>query len=87
MIKQFRLFACIAFAAMASCMHVFASRIETVCMAIKDVAVAAFKLARQEADGFAVEKLQITKAKAFTLRIEKRETPVVTSSWRMCPSV
>lgn len=27
------------------------------------------------------------KFKAFTQRIEKRERPVVTSSWRMCPSI
>ncbi len=28
----------------------------------------------------------IVQAKAFVLRIAKRERPVVTSSWRMCPS-
>jgi len=26
-------------------------------------------------------------AKAFVLRIAKRERPVVTASWRMCPSI
>lgn len=26
-------------------------------------------------------------ARAFSTRIEKRERPVVTSSWRMCPSI
>jgi hypothetical protein len=27
------------------------------------------------------------KAKAFALRIAKRDRPVVTASWRMCPSI
>jgi hypothetical protein len=34
-----------------------------------------------------VSKVPMVKAKAFSQRIMKRERPVVTSSWRMCPSV
>jgi len=29
----------------------------------------------------------LAQAKAFTLRLIKRERPVVTASWRMCPSI
>jgi hypothetical protein len=31
--------------------------------------------------------IRIVQAKAFVQRIAKRERPVVTSSWRMCPSI
>ncbi len=39
-----------------------------------------------------VERMQapsvrLVQAKAFVLRIAKRERPVVTSAWRMCPSI
>lgn len=29
----------------------------------------------------------LVQAKAFVLRLAKRERPVVTASWRMCPSI
>lgn len=31
--------------------------------------------------------LPLYRAKQFTRRIEKRERPVLSSSWRMCPSI
>ncbi len=33
------------------------------------------------------ETAPFVRARAFVLRIAKRERPVVTSSWRMCPSI
>ena len=30
---------------------------------------------------------ELVQAKSFTQRIEKRERPVLTGSWRMCPSI
>lgn len=30
--------------------------------------------------------VQLVQAKAFVMRLAKRERPVVTSAWRMCPS-
>jgi hypothetical protein len=34
----------------------------------------------------ALPAVRQVQAKAFKARIEKRERPVVTNSWRMCPS-
>lgn len=47
-------------------------------------AFAAFGAKAETGTGPAVQRVQ---AKAFQRRIEKRERPVVTSTWRMCPSI
>ena len=39
------------------------------------------------ADGLKSPVVMLVQAKAFVLRLAKRERPVVTSSWRMCPSI
>lgn len=37
-------------------------------------------------ESMAAPAVQLVQAKAFVLRLAKRERPVVTASWRMCPS-
>ncbi|MEO8021084.1 hypothetical protein [Polaromonas sp.] len=46
----------------------------------------AFKLAGGEDEGEAQPAVMLVQAKAFVLRLAKRERPEVTGSWRMCPS-
>ena len=45
-----------------------------------------FKLAARDADGFARLAVPLIQAKAFVMRLAKRERPELTGSWRMCPS-
>lgn len=45
-----------------------------------------FKLAGREDEGEAKPAVVLVQAKVFVLRLAKRERPVMTSSWRMCPS-
>lgn len=53
--------------------------------AARDVVLRGFELALQTT---AVRQAAVLllQAKAFVLRLIKRERPVVTASWRMCPS-
>lgn len=53
--------------------------------AVRDVVLYGFELAAQKT---AVRQpaVLLLQAKAFVLRLIKRERPVVTASWRMCPS-
>lgn len=45
-----------------------------------------FKLFGGEDEGEAKPAVLLIQAKAFVMRLAKRERPVLTSSWRMCPS-
>jgi hypothetical protein len=84
--------ACLAVSALvsASCREVFA--VTRVAYAfVKDLAhafvVRAVEIvAPKDAEAKAPAVL-LVRAKAFVQRIVKRERPVVTASWRMCPSI
>ena len=45
-----------------------------------------FALAAGEGKGIAKPGVMLVQAKAFVVRLAKRERPVMTGSWRMCPS-
>lgn len=45
-----------------------------------------FALAATKSDARTPVPVPLVQAKAFVLRLAKRERPVLTSSWRMCPS-
>lgn len=55
--------------------------------AVKDWMLDGFKLVAGEASDLNPVSIRIVQAKAFVLRIIKRERPVLSSSWRMCPSI
>jgi hypothetical protein len=52
---------------------------------VRDVFLHGFELAAQTAT-VRQPAILLVQAKAFVLRLAKRERPVVTTSWRMCPS-
>jgi len=52
----------------------------------KSFVLDACALATDETSGVSKPSVQRVQAKAFVQRLAKRERPVVTSSWRMCPS-
>jgi hypothetical protein len=90
--KSFRtLFAVIALAAasaIALATDILAPAVTAVRRAagvFRDFILGALELAHQPA---AVRQpaVLLVQAKAFVLRLIKRERPVVTASWRMCPS-
>jgi hypothetical protein len=78
------LLACASLA--AACYHAVADPIVAVCRMTKSFLLDACALAANEGSGVAKPAVQRVQAKAFVQRIEKRERPVLTSSWRMCPS-
>lgn len=85
--RSFLAIALLACAALAvACYHAVADPIVAVCRMAKSVVLDAFKLAGTEGVGFALPAVMLVQAKTFVLRLAKRERPVVTSSWRMCPS-
>lgn len=47
----------------------------------------AFALASPEAEAQRKPQVYFVQARAFVARLVKRERPVLTNSWRMCPSV
>ncbi|WP_140838145.1 hypothetical protein [Variovorax guangxiensis] len=54
---------------------------------IKAIFLNGFKLAaRSYGEGFARPQVLFVQARAFVLRLAKRERPQVSGSWRMCPS-
>ena len=54
---------------------------------LETVTLDAFKLAAAKDDGKAASVVMFAQSKAFVLRIIKRERPVISADWRMCPSV
>lgn len=86
--RSFMAIALLACAALAStCYHAVADPIVAVCRVAKLVVMDAFKLAANESREVAKPVVQMVQAKAFVQPIEKRERPVVTGAWRMCPSI
>lgn len=57
---------------------------------VKDFAVkavnTAFQMDKQAQDVRSPAIVALVQAKAFVIRLAKRERPVITSTWRMCPS-
>lgn len=53
---------------------------------LKDWALDGLALASAAADKLAPPAVVLVQAKAFVLRLTKRDRPVITASWRMCPS-
>lgn len=85
--RSFLAIALLACASLAfACYHAVADPIVAVYRMAKSVVLDAFKLAGIEGVGFALPAVVLVQAKAFVLRMAKRERPVVTNSWRMCPS-
>lgn len=69
-----------ALAAPAVALAVSASR------ALKRLVLDGFKLAARSDESHPRLAVPLIQAKAFVLRLAKRARPVLTSSWRMCPS-
>lgn len=85
--RSFLAIALLACASLAvACYHAVADPMVAVCRMAKSFALDACKLAANEGSGVAKSTVHRVQAKAFVQRIEKRDRPVVTSSWRMCPS-
>ena len=53
---------------------------------MKGLILGALKLAGGEDESEAQPAVLLKQAKAFVLRLAKRQRPEVTGSWRMCPS-
>lgn len=81
----FALMACASLA--AACYRLVAEPVVAAYRMVRSVVFDAFKLASNESYGASKPMVKRVQAKAFTQRIEKRERPVVTSAWRMCPSI
>jgi len=86
--RSFLAIALLACASLASaCYDAVASPIAAVYRAVKGFVLGAFDAIAVESVESRKPMVQQVRAKAFVQRIEKRERPVVTSSWRMCPSI
>lgn len=55
--------------------------------AVKDWMLSGIELVGGGSGCVTPASIRIVQAKAFVLRIIKRERPVLSSSWRMCPSI
>lgn len=56
------------------------------CRAVKNFALDGFKLAANQGEGLGRPQVRMVQAKAFVARLIKRDRPVITSTWRHCPS-
>lgn len=63
-----------------------ADTVITSCRAFKNLLVDNF-MGMAFTDPFTPKATGYHQAKAYKARIEKRERPVLTNSWRMCPSI
>lgn len=92
MLKTRSLFAWALMASAAVCAAVaavtvpIAQAVVATARAFKDFVLDGFKLAGGEDEGEAQPAVMLVQAKAFVLRLAKRERPEVSGSWRMCPS-
>lgn len=84
--KSFRILSFVA-AIGASLLAVAVSAYDSVRAGLFSFAAEALRVVAPEAVKDPVPQVRKAQAKAFQYRIEKRERPVITSSWRMCPSV
>lgn len=90
------LFAFVALAlasCLAACWRFLADPIGVVHRAYQEVkdfaakfAISALKLAGKTPDDRMPAIVALVQAKAFVIRLAKRERPTITSTWRMCPS-
>lgn len=83
------LLAAIAFAA-AACSSIAQAAVATVYAVgyvLKSLVLGGIELAGNQKASLRRAVVWFVWAKAFTLRIAKRQRPVVSSSWRMCPSI
>lgn len=76
--------ACMSFA--ASAVSVAADGVVAIYRAAKRLMLGGFKLAAAPAQARSAPIVALVQAKAFVLRLAKRERPEVSGSWRMCPS-
>ena len=53
----------------------------------KSFVLEGFALMADKSPAIAPPVVMLTQAKAFVARLAKRERPVLTASWRMCPSI
>lgn len=85
--RSFLAIALLACAALASvCFHAVADPVIAACQRFKNIVLYGFKLAEIEPVNSTRPAKQRVRAKSFLAGIMKRERPVVTGSWRMCPS-
>lgn len=85
------LWACIALAALAVSVisrwvEPFVHTVIATARAVKNLALDGFMLAANQGDGKGRQLVRLVQAKAFILRLAKRDRPEVSGSWRMCPS-
>ena len=88
--SMFGLIALAVMACAAACAKVVDKVVDAAYFAYKvvsDVVAHAFKLAKPDAESRTPRVIGFVQAKAFVLRIAKRERPVIENSWRMCTSV
>ncbi|MBC7600526.1 MAG: hypothetical protein H7238_16120 [Polaromonas sp.] len=83
----------LCFAAVAFCFAAVAWAVEPVAMlvctavrAVKKFTLDGLKLVGSGSSDVYLSGVPLVQAKAFMLRVIKRERPVVSSAWRMCPS-
>ena len=83
----------LCFAAAVFCVAALAKAVASVAVlmyaavhAVKKFTLAGFKLVGSGSSEFYLSDVPLVQAKAFMLRVMKRERPVVSSAWRMCPS-
>lgn len=62
------------------------SVVVSACSFLKTLVLDGFKLAVPDAGGKSAAVVAFVQAKAFVMRLAKRERPLVTDNWRMCPS-
>ena len=86
--RSFLAIALLACASIASaCYDAVASPIVAAYRVVKGFVLGAFDAMAVESSEPRKPMVQQVQAKAFMQRIEKRERPVITSAWRMCPSI
>lgn len=90
--KSLRIFSLVVLLA-ASCLAVAHAGLQSVaaavavgCRAVKFFVFDGLKLAANESGEVIKSVLPLLQAKAFKARKDKRERPVLSASWRMCPS-
>lgn len=87
--RFFSMLACAAIACMALVASAFGAVERAVVAtyhAAKSLVLEGFRLAAAPAADKSLPLMAFVQAKAFVLRLAKRERPEVSGSWRMCPS-
>lgn len=87
--RFFSMLACAAIACMAfvsTAVHVAVHAVVATYRSAKNLVLDGFKQAAADSAGKALPLAAFVQAKAFVMRLAKRERPEVSGSWRMCPS-